>query len=129
MSRRAARTFYFLNRLAGCLALVKRNVRLPECDGIWIPIAKPDRAPHETAEILELTYPGLSEQRLLCVTLMSDFDAAEFERELERESEPDRAHVCGFLAGNGPSRRDASLARGEACERSSSSGSEHEPSE
>ena len=129
MSRRAARTFYFLNRLAGCLALVRRNVRLPECDGIWIPIANPDRAPRETAELLELTYPGLCEQPLLCVTLMSDFDAAEFERELERESEPERPHVCGFLAGNAPSGRDASLPRGEACERPSSSGSEHEPPE
>jgi hypothetical protein len=107
MSRRAARTFYFLNRLAGCLALVKRNVRLPECGGIWIPIANPDRAPRETAELLELTYPGLSEPGLWCVTLLSDFDAAEFERELERQSEPERAHVCGFLAATAASRRDA----------------------
>ena len=109
MSRRAAKTFYFLNRLAGCLALVKRNVRLPECEGIWIPIANPDRAPRETAELLELTYPGLSELRLLCVTLMSDFDAAELERELEleRQSEPERAHVCGFVVASALSRRDA----------------------
>ena len=104
MSRRAAKTFYFLNRLAGCLALVKRNVRLPECGGIWIPIANPDRAPRETAELLELTYPGLSEQRLVCVTLLNDCDAAEFERELELQSEPDRPRVCGFVTASAPSR-------------------------
>jgi hypothetical protein len=84
MIRRASRTCYYLNRRARYLALIGRGVRLPASIGIWIPVANPDRAPRETTELLDAMYPQVDALRLSFVTLLSDFEVDEFEKELKQ---------------------------------------------
>jgi hypothetical protein len=83
MEKRASKTAYFLNRALGYLALIGRNVRLPESGGVWILVADAVRAPWEVAELLVATYPGIDAQQLPFVALLTDFDVEEFEREMQ----------------------------------------------
>jgi hypothetical protein len=83
MIRRASRTCYFLNRRARYLALIGRDVRLPASIGVWIPIANPERAPWEMTQLLDATYPHLDARGLSFVALLTDFEVAEFEKELQ----------------------------------------------
>jgi hypothetical protein len=88
MERRASKTAYFLNRVLGYLALVGRNVRLPEAPGVWIMVADAERAPWEVAELLVATYPGVDATRLPFVALLTDFDVDEFEHEVRANAPP-----------------------------------------
>ncbi len=81
MEKRASKTAYFLNRTIGYLALIGRNVRLPEGGGVWILVADAVRAPWEVADLLAATYPGIEAQNLPFTALLTDFDVEEFERE------------------------------------------------
>jgi hypothetical protein len=83
MDKRASKTAYFLNRVLGYLALIGRNVRLPESGGVWILVADAVRAPWEVADLLAASYPGIEAQRLPFVALLTDFDVEEFEREMQ----------------------------------------------
>lgn len=83
MEKRASKTAYFLNRALGYLALIGRNVRLPESGGVWILVANAVRAPWEVAELLVASYPGIDAHRLPFVALLTDFDVEEFEREMQ----------------------------------------------
>jgi len=83
VDKRASKTAYFLNRVLGYLALIGRNVRLPESGGVWILVADAVRAPWEVADLLGATYPGIDAQRLPFVALLTDFDVEEFEREMQ----------------------------------------------
>jgi len=82
MDKRASKTAYFLNRVLGYLALIGRNVRLPESGGVWILVADAVHAPWEVADLLAASYPGVDAQRLPFVALLTDFDVEEFEREM-----------------------------------------------
>jgi hypothetical protein len=82
MDKRASKTAYFLNRVLGYLALIGRNVRLPESGGVWILVADAVHAPWEVADLLAASYPGIEAQRLPFVALLTDFDVEEFEREM-----------------------------------------------
>jgi len=88
MERRASKTAYFLNRAVGYLALIGRNVRLPDAPGVWIMVADAERAPWEVAELLVATYPGLDANRLPFVALLTDFDVDEFEHEHQANAPP-----------------------------------------
>jgi len=81
MGRRAAATAYFVNRALGYLALVGRNVRLPDVRGRWIEVADAVRAPWEVADILAARYAGLDARRMPFIALLADDDVDEFERE------------------------------------------------
>jgi len=83
MEKRAFKTAYFLNRALGYLALIGRNVRLPESGGVWILVADAVRAPWEVAELLAATYPGVDAHQLPFTALLTDFDVEEFEREMQ----------------------------------------------
>ena len=83
MEKRASKTAYFLNRTIGYLALIGRNVRLPEGGGVWILVADAVRAPWEVADLLAATYPGIEAQSLPFAALLTDFDVEEFERETQ----------------------------------------------
>jgi len=83
MDKRASKTAYFLNRVLGYLALIGRNVRLPESGGVWILVADAVRAPWEVADLLAASYPGIEAQGLPFVALLTDFDVEEFEREMQ----------------------------------------------
>jgi hypothetical protein len=83
MDKRASKTAYFLNRVLGYLALIGRNVRLPDSGGVWILVADAVRAPWEVADLLAASYPGIEAQRLPFVALLTDFDVEEFEREMQ----------------------------------------------
>jgi len=83
MEKRASKTAYFLNRALGYLALIGRNVRLPESGGVWVLVADAVRAPWEVAELLVATYPGVDAHQLPFVALLTDFDVEEFEREMQ----------------------------------------------
>jgi hypothetical protein len=87
MGRRATSTAYFLNRALGCLALVGRNVRLPEVRGRWIEVADAICAPWEVADILAGKYAGFDTRKLPFVALLADDDVDEFEREMAQTSE------------------------------------------
>src|SRR5437870_13624331 len=89
MEKRASKTAYFLNRALGYLALIGKNVRLPESGGVWILVADAVRAPWEVAELLGASYPGLDAQELPVVALLTDFDVEEFETEMQATG---RAH-------------------------------------
>src|SRR6266700_3140796 len=82
MEKRASKTAYFLNRILGYLALIGRNVRLPESGGVWILVADAVHAPWEVVDLLAASYPGVDAQRLPFVALLTDFDVEEFEREM-----------------------------------------------
>ncbi len=82
MEKRASKTAYFLNRTIGYLALIGRNVRLPE-GGVWILVADAVHAPWEVADLLAATYPGIEAQNLRFAALLTDFDVEEFERETQ----------------------------------------------
>lgn len=84
MSRRASRTCYFLNRRAGYLALIGSDVQLPASIGVWVPIANPDLSPRQLIELLDSIYPTLDAGGLSFVSLLTDFEVEEFERDLER---------------------------------------------
>jgi hypothetical protein len=88
MERRASKTAYFLNRSLGYLALIGRNVRLPESGGVWILVADAVRAPWEVAELLAASYPGIDAQQLPFAALLTDFDVQEFEEEMEASGRP-----------------------------------------
>jgi hypothetical protein len=88
MERRASKTAYFLNRALGYLALIGRNVRLPEAPGVWIMVADAERAPWEVAELLVATYPGVDATHLPFVALLTDFDVDEFEHETRTTAPP-----------------------------------------
>jgi len=83
MEKRASKTAYFLNRALGYLALIGRNVRLPESGGVWILVADAVRAPWEVAELLGASYPGVDAHQLPFVALLTDFDVEEFEGEMQ----------------------------------------------
>jgi hypothetical protein len=82
MDKRASKTAYFLNRALGYLALIGRNVRLPDGPGVWILVADAVRAPWEVADLLAATYPGIDAGQLPFTALLTDFDVEEFEREM-----------------------------------------------
>ena len=84
MIRRAAKTCYFLNRRARCLALVGRDTRLPASIGVWIPIANPDLTPWNTMELLSATYRYLDAHGLFFAVLSDDLEVEDFEVELRR---------------------------------------------
>src|SRR2546423_11300231 len=88
MERRASKTAYFLNRALGYLALIGRNVRLPELSGVWVLVADAERAPWEVTDLLVASYPGVDANRLPFVALLTDFDVDEFERELRTTAPP-----------------------------------------
>ncbi len=88
MDRRASKTAYFLNRALGYLALIGRNVRLPESGGVWILVADAVHAPWEVADLLSASYPGIDAQRLPFIALLTDFDVEEFEREMQASGRP-----------------------------------------
>ena len=88
MERRASKTAYFLNRALGYLALIGRNVRLPELSGVWVLVADAERAPWEVTDLLVASYPGVDASRLPFVALLTDFDVDEFERELRTSAPP-----------------------------------------
>jgi hypothetical protein len=83
MDKRASKTAYFLNRALGYLALIGKNVRLPDGPGVWILVADAVRAPWEVADLLAATYPGIDAGQLPFTALLTDFDVEEFERELQ----------------------------------------------
>src|SRR5438270_11822989 len=93
MERRASKTAYFLNRALGYLALIGRNVRLPELWGVWVLVADAERAPWEVTELLVATYPGVEANRLPFVALLTDFDVDEFEHELRTNAAPPAKEV------------------------------------
>src|SRR6266849_3430231 len=88
MDKRASKTAYFLNRVLGYLALIGRNVRLPESGGVWILVADAVHAPWEVADLLAASYPGIDAQRLPFIALLTDFDVEEFEREMQASGRP-----------------------------------------
>ena len=88
MERRASKTAYFLNRALGYLALIGRNVRLPEAAGVWVMVADAERAPWEVAELLVASYPGVDANRLPFIALLTDFDVDEFEHEVNATAPP-----------------------------------------
>jgi len=98
MEKRASKTAYFLNRALGYLALIGRNVRLPELWGVWVLVADAERAPWEVTELLVATYPGVEANRLPFVALLTDFDVDEFEHEL-RTSPPPAEEVAVEAGG------------------------------
>ena len=83
MEKRASKTAYFLNRALGYLALIGRNVRLPDGAGVWVLVADAERAPWEVADLLIATYPGVDANRLPFIALLTDFDVEEFEGEMQ----------------------------------------------
>ena len=83
MEKRASKTAYFLNRTIGYLALIGRNVRLPEGGGVWVLVADAVHSPWEVADLLAATYPGIEAQDLPFAALLTDFDVEEFERETQ----------------------------------------------
>ena len=91
MERRASKTAYFLNRALGYLALIGRNVRLPELSGVWVLVADAERAPWEVTDLLVASYPGVDANRLPFVALLTDFDVDEFERDLPASAPPAEA--------------------------------------
>jgi hypothetical protein len=93
MEKRASKTAYFLNRSLGYLALIGRNVRLPELWGVWVLVADAERAPWEVTELLVATYPGIEANRLPFVALLTDFDVDEFEHELRTNAAPPAKEV------------------------------------
>src|SRR5438067_12873543 len=88
MEKRASKTAYFLNRALGYLALIGRNVRLPELSGVWVLVADAERAPWEVTDLLVASYPGVGANRLPFVALLTDFDVEEFERDLRASAPP-----------------------------------------
>lgn len=84
MARRARKTAYFLNRTLNRLALIARGVRLPGTDGLWVMVADAVRAPWEMTDLLALSYPEWMKENPAFVTLLTDFDVDEFERDVQR---------------------------------------------
>src|SRR5947207_13841340 len=91
MEKRASKTAYFLNRALGYLALIGKNVRLPESGGVWILVADAVRAPWEVAELLGASYPSIDAHELPVVALLTDFDVEEFEKEMQASGRADQA--------------------------------------
>jgi hypothetical protein len=83
VEKRASKTAYFLNRALGYLALIGKNVRLPESGGVWILVADAVRAPWDVAELLGASYPSIDVHELPIVTLLTEYDVDEFEREMQ----------------------------------------------
>jgi len=88
MEKRASKTAYFLNRALGYLALIGRNVRLPDAAGVWVMVADAERAPWEVAELLVASYPGVDANNLPFIALLTDFDVDEFEGEVQTTAPP-----------------------------------------
>jgi len=99
MEKRASKTAYFLNRALGYLALIGRNVRLPDGAGVWVLVADAERAPWEVAELLIATYPGVDSNRLPFIALLTDFDVEEFENELRTRAPPPEEVAVAAAAG------------------------------
>src|SRR2546429_2469220 len=101
MEKRASKTAYFLNRALGYLALIGRNVRLPDGAGVWVLVADAERAPWEVAELLIATYPGVDSNRLPFIALLTDFDVEEFEKELRTSAPPPEEVAVAVAAAAG----------------------------
>jgi hypothetical protein len=91
VGKRALKTAYFLNRALGYLALIGERVRLPESGGVWILVADAMRSPSEVAELLGASYPSIDAHALPVVSLLTDFDVEEFEREMRESGRADQA--------------------------------------
>ena len=83
MERRASKTAYFFNRLLGYLALIAKDVRFPDSDGVWFPVADVERPPVEVARMLAAVYPMAKAEQLPFIALLTDDDVADFEEELK----------------------------------------------
>src|SRR5258706_12286650 len=88
MEKRASKTAYFLNRALGYLALIGRNVRLPDAAGVWGMVADAERAPREVAELLGASYPGVDANNLPFTPVLPHFDVSGFEGEVQPAPPP-----------------------------------------
>src|SRR3954468_15218096 len=81
--RRAFKTAYYLNRTLPRLALVGRGVRLPNTEGVWVPVSDGAKKRCEVVRILSLAHPGIDSEQVPYAALLTDFDVEQFE-----------SHVC-----------------------------------
>jgi len=99
MEKRASKTAYFLNRALGYLALIGRNVRLPDGAGVWVLVADAERAPWEVAELLIATYLGGDSNRQPLIALLTEFDVEDIDSELRMRAPPLEEVVVAAAAG------------------------------
>jgi hypothetical protein len=76
----ADRTAYYLNSKLPRLALIAKGVPFPE--GQWIWVADELVAPWQAEELIRDLFPALRGTPMPFIALLTEFDVAEFERDL-----------------------------------------------
>lgn len=79
----APETAYYLNGRLPRIALIAKGVRFPE--GRWIRVAGELVPPWHVQQLVSDLFPSLAEAAIPLVTLLTDFDVQEFERQLGSE--------------------------------------------
>jgi hypothetical protein len=75
----ADRTSYYLNSKLPRLAFVAKGVQFPR--GQWIWVADEYISPWQAEELVRDLFPALKDVEIPFVSLLTDFDVVEFERE------------------------------------------------
>ena len=81
MPEYADETAYYLNGKLPRLALIAKGIKFPP--GRWIRVAGEVVPPGLVQELVADLFPALGGHLVPLVTLLTDFDVQEFERELE----------------------------------------------
>jgi len=79
----APETAYYLNGRLPRIALIAKGVRFPE--GRWIRVAGELVLPWHVQQLVSDLFPSLAKAAIPLVTLLTDFDVQELERQLVSE--------------------------------------------
>jgi hypothetical protein len=82
MEGRAGETAYYVNGKIPRIALIGKGVRFPE--GQWVRLTGDLVPPSLVQDVAADLFPALGNELVPVVTLLTDFDVEEFQRELER---------------------------------------------
>jgi len=81
MEGRSGETAYYINGKLPRIALIAKGVRFP--NGQWVRLTGDLVPPALVQEVAADLFPALGDRLVSVVTLLTDFDVEEFERELE----------------------------------------------
>jgi hypothetical protein len=81
MEGRSGETAYYINGKLPRIALIGKGVRFP--NGQWVRMTGDLVPPSLAQELAADLFPALRDRLVRVITLLTDFDVEEFERELE----------------------------------------------
>jgi hypothetical protein len=81
MEGRSGETAYYINGKLPRIALIAKGVRFPS--GQWVRLTGDVVPPALVQEVAADLFPALGDKLVSVVTLLTDFDVEEFEREIE----------------------------------------------